>query len=83
MIEIMRTKEAFHKLIDKIENEEILKGYFELIQRLNSDQTGKLWESLSSEERDELLLSYEESIDPKNLISHEEVKGQHDKWLGK
>lgn len=79
----MKTKEAFHKLIDKIENEEILKGYFELIKRLNSNQTGKLWDALSSEERDELLISYEESFDPKNLLSHEEVKAQHQKWLGK
>lgn len=83
MIEIMRTKEAFHKLIDKIDNEEILKSYFELIERLNSNQTGRLWDSLNSEQKDELLLSYEESFDPKNLISHEEVKGQHDKWLRK
>ena len=79
----MRTKEAFHKLIDKIDNEEILKGYFELIQRLNTNQTGSLWDSLGSEEKDELLLSYEESFESKNLISHEDVKGQHDKWLRK
>ncbi len=52
-------------------------------QRLNSNQTGRLWDSLSSEEKDELLLSYEESFNRKNLISHEEVKGYHDKWLRK
>ena len=79
----MRTREAFHKLIDNIKNEEILKGYFELIQRLNNNQSGSLWESLSSEEKDELLLSYEESFDPKSLISHDEVKRQHKKWLEK
>lgn len=79
----MKTKEAFHELIDKIESEEVLKGYFELIKRLNGNQTGKLWDALSSEEKDELLLSYEESLDPKNLLTHEEVKAQHDKWLGK
>ncbi len=79
----MRTKDDFHNLIDKIEDEAALKGYFNLIQRLNNNQTGELWDSLSSEEKDELLLSYEESFDPKHLISHEEVKKQHGKWLGK
>ncbi|MFZ2906447.1 MAG: hypothetical protein WAZ98_09615 [Cyclobacteriaceae bacterium] len=79
----MRTKEAFHELIDKIENEEILKSYFKLIQRLNNNQTGKLWDTLSPEEKNELLLSYEESFDSKNLLSHEDVKAQHDKWLKK
>ena len=79
----MRTKDDFHNLIDKIEDEAVLKGYFKLIQRLNNNQTGELWDDLSAEEKDELLLSYEDSFDPKNLISHEEVKKQHDKWLGK
>lgn len=79
----MKTKEAFHQLIDKIENEKALRGYFELIQRLNDNQTGKLWDSLNSEEKSELLVSYEESFDPKELVSHEEVKQQHGKWLGK
>lgn len=79
----MRTKEDFHKLIDKIEDEEVLKGYFNLIQRLNSNQTGELWNTLSAEEKEELLLSYEESSDPNNLVSHDDVKKQHTKWLGK
>lgn len=79
----MKTKEEFHKLIDKIEDEEVLKGYFELILRLNNNQTGELWNGLSAKEKEELLLSYTESFDPNNLISHNEVKKQHTKWLGK
>ena len=79
----MRTKEDFHNLIEKIEDEEVLKGYFKLIQRLNNNQTGELWDSLSPAEKDELLLSYEESFQTGNLISHDEVKKQHDKWLKK
>ena len=79
----MRTKEDFHRLIDKIEDEEVLKGYFKLIQRLNSHQSGELWNNLSLLEKEELLLSYEESFNPANLISHDQVKKQHDKWLRK
>ena len=79
----MKTRDAFHDLIENIKDEEVLKGYLSLIQRLNTHQTGKLWDSLSADEKDELLLSYEESFDSKNLISHEEAKKQHSKWLGK
>ena len=79
----MRTKNAFHDLIDKIEDEEILKGYFKLIQRLNNRQTGELWNGLSLAEKDELLISYEKSFDSNNLIRHEDVKKQHDRWLKK
>lgn len=79
----MRTREDFHKLIDGIEDEKTLLGYFKLIQKLNKNQTGELWNSLNDEEKKELILSYEESLDPANLISHEEVKKQHTKWLGR
>jgi hypothetical protein len=79
----MKTKEAFHNLIEQIGDEKVLKGYFQLISRLNKNQTGELWNSLSKLEKEELLLSYEESFDPKNLITHEEVKAQHSKWLSK
>ena len=53
----MKTKEAFHQLIDKIEDEKTLNGYFKLIQKLNKNETGNLWNSLRPEEKDELLLS--------------------------
>lgn len=79
----METKENFHKLIDGIKDEQILKSYFELIKRLNSNQTGELWNGLNPAEKEELLLSYEESFSPGNLISHDEVKKQHGKWLEK
>ena len=79
----MNTKAAFHELIDKIDNEKLLKGYFELIQRLSQNQTGLLWDALSAEEKEELLLSYEENLDPSNLVSHDEVRKQHDQWLKK
>jgi hypothetical protein len=77
----MRTREEFHKLIDKIQDEKILQGYFLLIQKLNKNQAGELWEGLSDIEKNELLFSYEESFEPENLLSHDQVKKQHDKWL--
>jgi hypothetical protein len=77
----MRTKEDFHKLIDRINDEEALKGYCNLIQRLNENHTGELWEGLSSEEKEELMLSYKERFDPAQLLPHKWVKKQHDKWL--
>ena len=37
--------------------------------------------ALTAEQMEELLISYEESFDSKNLISHEEVKKQLEKRL--
>lgn len=79
----MKTKDDFHKLIDKIEDEKILKGYLNLIQQLNINQTGELWNALNSEEQEELLISYDESFDSNNLINHNQIRKQHAKWLKK
>lgn len=77
----MNIKEDFHHLIDTIDDEQLLKDYYQLIQRLNTDQTGNLWNNLSETEKQELLSAYDESFDENNLISHEQVKQQHEKWL--
>jgi len=79
----MKIKEEFHHLIDTIEDEEVLKGYFDIIQTLNDNQNGEGFGDLTDEQRVELLLSYEESLDEKNLIQHEEVKKEYSKWLKK
>ncbi|MDN3581294.1 hypothetical protein [Mucilaginibacter flavus] len=77
----MNIKEDFHHLIETIDDEQLLKGYYQLIQQLNNNQTGDLWKNLGEAEKQELLLAHEESFDEKNWLSHEQMKQQHDKWL--
>lgn len=76
----MSIKEDFHHLIDTIEDEQVLNGYYQLIKS-NTGEYGQLWNNLTEEQKAELLIAYDESFDPRNLISHEEVKKQHEKWL--
>jgi len=77
----MKIKDDFHQLIDSIEDEQLLKSYYQLIQKINNEQNGHLWNSLTEDQKADLLTSYEESFDSGNLLSHEQVKLQHDKWL--
>ncbi len=79
----MKARDEFHNLIDKIEDEKTLKGYLALIQKLIKSQSGELWNELSAEAKAELLLSYEESFEASNLVSYEQVRKQHEKWLKK
>ena len=74
-------KEKFHKLIDYIDDNEMLYEYFNLLSHLNSQTTGRLYKSLTSLQKKELLLSYEESFFDSNLLSNDEVKSQYRKWL--
>lgn len=75
-------KNNFHKLIDKIENENLLEQFYKALF-YSAKKESTLWNSLSKKEKKELLLSYEESLDEKNLIPLEQVKAKHSKWLSK
>jgi len=79
----MRTKDVIHELIDTIEDEEVLNAYLLLIKTLSNNDTGRLWNSLNEEQKDDVLKSYEESFVSNNLVAHEEIKKQHSKWLEK
>lgn len=80
---MMTIKERFHKLIDSIEDEQDLQSYYLLVEQLQKTTSGKLFDALSRAEKDELLLSYNESFKSDNLISHEVVREEHSKWLKK
>ncbi len=80
---VMKTREAFHKLIDEIGDEDVLKSYYQLINILNEKNEGKLWNSLNTEEKEELLISYKESFDEENLVEHNVVMEKHLKWRKK
>ena len=77
----MTIKDNFHHLIDSIEDEELLKVCYLLFEKIRDEQNGHLWNSLSEGQQQELLAAYGESFDQDNLLSHETVKFQHEKWL--
>lgn len=70
----MNTKEKLHKLVDQINDEKLLQGYLKLLEIHAKEMQGKLWNSLSESEKEEHLLSYEESFDV-------EVKKTFKRWL--
>ena len=74
-------KTDFHQLIDKIENEELLSSFYQLLVQRIQGKNGQLWESLTDEEKKELLLADEESKDSNNWISDEAVRKKHQQWL--
>ena len=74
-------KNDFHNLIDKIENENLLIKFYELIQKKVSSKDGQLWSRLTVEEQEELLQAERESEDDRNLIDWNIIKEKHKKWL--
>ncbi len=76
----MSVKESFHQIIDKMDETE-LKGLYQLFQRLSNRVPGGLWNNLTKAQKEELLLAYNESHNSENLVSHEEAKRLHQRWL--
>ena len=74
-------KKNFHLLIDSIENEDLLAAYYDLIKKRSSTNEGQLWNRLTYEEQEELISALEESESPEYLISNDEMKKKHKKWL--
>ncbi|HSY61444.1 MAG TPA: hypothetical protein VK796_06180 [Cytophaga sp.] len=74
-------KQKLHTLIDNIDNESLLTQVYELIYKKSASKEGDLWSKLSPEQQQEVLLSLEESNDATNLISNDDVKKSHKKWL--
>jgi len=66
-------KSNLHKVIDRIQNEELLQAIYDFLKTRENSQSGKLWKSLSAEQKEELLASYEESENDENLISNDDV----------
>ncbi|AFL85603.1 hypothetical protein Belba_3086 [Belliella baltica DSM 15883] len=70
-------KSDLHKILDRIDNEQLLKTIYDFLKQRENAKDGQIWESLSAEQKEEVLLSYEESQDDKNLINWESIKKKY------
>ena len=71
----------FHKLIDEIDNERLLMKFYDLLIKSSDQKEGELWNQLSNEQKNEVLIAESESHYQKNLIDHETQNAKHKKWL--
>jgi hypothetical protein len=66
-----------HRILDKIDNEQLLRTIYEFLKEQENSKEGKIWDTLSEDQKKEVFLSYEESEDDKNLKSWEDVKKKY------
>ncbi|MFP4366932.1 MAG: hypothetical protein ACLFQA_07540 [Bacteroidales bacterium] len=74
-------KSNFHSLIDRIDNEPLLLKFYDLMIKSTKSKEGELYSQLAEEQKNVLMLAEEESNDPANLISYNQQKKKHKKWL--
>jgi len=66
-------KANLHDIIDQLDSVELLKKYYNELKGLVKNSNSKVWENLSSEQQQEILLAYEESESDKNLIDNDSI----------
>jgi hypothetical protein len=70
-------KSDLHRILDKIENEQLLRTIYDFIKQSENAEEGQIWNTLTEEQKKEVYLSYEESQDDKNLINWETIKKKY------
>ena len=74
-MKLAELKSEFHNLIDQVENPQILEQFYDALS--NSIKSGSsLWNSLTPEQQQDVLIAYEESEDESNLVSLSEIKSK-------
>lgn len=70
-------KSDLHKILDKIENEQLLRTIYDFLKQSEDAEEGQIWKTLTEEQKKEVYLSYEESQDDKNLKDWDTVKKKY------
>jgi hypothetical protein len=73
----IQLKSDLHKLLDGIENEQLLRTIYDFLKQGEQSNEGQIWKTLTEEQKKEVYLSYEESQDDNNLVEWEIVKKKY------
>jgi len=74
-------KTGIHAFIDQIDNIHLLEDYYQEMKKLIKSSHYSIWDTLSDDQKQEVLLSFKESEDDNNLIDNDEVMKTYQKWL--
>ena len=66
-------KSNIHKIVDGIQSEQLLQTLYDFLKVRETNKPGRLWDTLTEKQKQEVLLAYDESEDENNLIDREKV----------
>ena len=59
-------KSNLHKIVDRINDDRLLRAVFSFLKERENSADSRIWDSLSKEQKTEILLAYDESEDEAN-----------------
>lgn len=66
-------KSSILKTIEATQNEQLLQTVYDFLKAKEKVQPGKLWDSLTEEQKNEVLSAYDESENEDNLVGGDEL----------
>ncbi|MFY8161903.1 MAG: hypothetical protein ACOVNU_11280 [Candidatus Kapaibacteriota bacterium] len=73
-MDLVGLKYDLHLLLDKVENEQLLRTVYDFLVQGQNNAIGNIWNSLTEFEQNEVFISYQESENVENLKSWENIK---------
>jgi len=73
----LQLKSDLHKIVDRIENEQLLQTIYDFLKMQEQSEEGAIWKSLTEEQKNEVYLSYTESQEERNLVDWETVRKKY------
>lgn len=69
-------KSNIHQIVDEIQSEQLLKTIYDFLKIRENSQSSGVWNILTQEQKQEVLLAYEEAEDENNLIDRKKIFGK-------
>lgn len=66
-------KLSLHQIVDRIKDERLVQAIYSFLKERENSNDGLMWESLTEDQKKEVLLTFEESEDDSNLIDDKDV----------
>jgi hypothetical protein len=66
-------KSNIHKIVDGIQSEQLLQAIYDFLKTREKNKSSRLWDTLTEEQKQEVLLAYDESEDENNLLDRDQV----------
>lgn len=66
-------KSNIHKIVDGIQSEQLLQAIYDFLKTREKNKSSRLWDTLTEEQKQEVLLSFDESEDENNLLDRDQV----------
>lgn len=66
-----------HKILDKIDNEQLLRSIYEFLKEQEQNEEGKIWRTLSDDQKQEVSKSNEEAANESNIKRWDDIKKKY------